>query len=194
MDTITITDMTIDELVALFSCNMNDADFYDVVAYNICLQDPEYLIYHINYLTGKRLRSAIFGLGFYSGNIDNIIYLLNRYLGSNDPLVVSEIIYVYTRIKYISAWDNLKHFISHESPFIRSAMLKYSTICLDQKQSKKELIEHLKDCHYLVRESAIDELGEIGLTEVVPYLLPLLDDPHKDVRDAAKDAISSLDK
>jgi HEAT repeat protein len=54
------------------------------------------------------------------------------------------------------------------------------------------LIHALSDQEFIVRENAIDELGELGQPEAIPYLQPLLNDEHPDVRQAAETAIEVL--
>ena len=55
------------------------------------------------------------------------------------------------------------------------------------------LIEALKDPHFIVRENAADELGELDVVTAIPDLRQLLADSHPDVRQAAQTAIEILE-
>ena len=59
--------------------------------------------------------------------------------------------------------------------------------------AKPLLYDALSSSHPIVRENAIDELDELDCKEALPRIRTLLDDPDKNVRQAAKTAIENLD-
>ncbi|MGF1490518.1 MAG: HEAT repeat domain-containing protein [Prochloraceae cyanobacterium] len=76
----------------------------------------------------------------------------------------------------------------HESQYVRGAVLRYLSR-LYSKEARSILIEALKDPGYIVRESAIDEIEELEIIDFIPYIRPLINDPHPHVRQAAATAI-----
>ena len=51
------------------------------------------------------------------------------------------------------------------------------------------LVKAVKDTHYIVRQVAADEFGEIGNAKAIFYLRPLLKDKNADVKQAASTAL-----
>ena len=192
MESIYIAGMRLEELVSMFSCDIKDDDFYDVLAYNIMLKDQNYLIKNISQYEGRRLRGTIFGLSFYSGSSQTIIELLDKYLNKGDFQIIAEVIKTYSRMNYIEGWEKTKKLLNHESPYVRSSMLRYANTCLSKDEAKDILVEKLRDTHYIVRESAIDELESLQSSDAIEYIVPLLNDENEDVKEAAKSAIDTL--
>ena len=56
----------------------------------------------------------------------------------------------------------------------------------------KPLLVALQDRHFVVRESAVDALADLGLVDALPAIRPLLHDPHPHVRQAAQTAVEHL--
>src|SRR5882672_10352880 len=90
MTSITVSDKSLEELDCLFSCKVDDDDFYMTIGYNLALTAPTHLQSHIQNYQGSRLRGALFGLGFAEARGDEIATLLRSYLNSDEEFAVSE--------------------------------------------------------------------------------------------------------
>ncbi len=53
-------------------------------------------------------------------------------------------------------------------------------------------MQGLNDSDYIVRETAVDALDDLGVTDAVSAIEMLLEDPHEDVRLAARTAVDNL--
>lgn len=78
-------------------------------------------------------------------------------------------------------------------PYVRGSVLRFISELYPESTSLL-LIEVLQDPHYIVRESAIDKLDELDVVESIPYIRPLLADPHLDTRQAAATAMQNLEE
>lgn len=117
--------------------------------------------------------------------------LLTTCLDHTEPLIVAEAI---DGLSHLGEKDVLNQVLSlraHSSPFVRGSVLRYMAR-LWPEQSFQLLIEALSDQHFIVRENALDELGELGRPEAIPHIQPFLTDEHPDVRQAAQTAIETL--
>jgi HEAT repeat protein len=82
-------------------------------------------------------------------------------------------------------------FKEHPSEYVRGSVLRFIARVHPDK-ALPIFLEKLKDPHYIVRENAADELGDLGLPSVISDLRPLLLDPHPNVRQATETAIDML--
>lgn len=117
--------------------------------------------------------------------------LLKTCLDYTEPLIIAEAI---DGLTHLGEKDVLNHVLSlrtHPSPFVRGSVLRYMAR-LWPERSFQLLIEALNDPQFIVRESALDELGELGRPEAIPHIQPYLADEHPDVRQAAQTAIENL--
>jgi hypothetical protein len=80
----------------------------------------------------------------------------------------------------------------HESAYVRSSVLRFMSK-LYPEEARSLLIEALQDRHEIVRQSAIDEIDELQMTDAIPTLRPFLNDSSPDVRQAAETAIENLE-
>ncbi|MGI9289412.1 MAG: HEAT repeat domain-containing protein [Pseudomonadales bacterium] len=193
METVYIADKSLTELESLFLCDVEDDDYYDVIAFNISQLDPRYLLNHIHEYNGSRLRAAIFGMGL-GQNSGQLNELLKSYLGNNNELVVAEAIDALRNLKNIYMWDEVKKLASHESSYVRGAVLRYVSHTLPNDEAYPILVAGLNDPHFIVRENSIDELARLGSGAACQHIHPLVNDRHPDVRQAAKSAIEALSK
>ncbi len=90
----------------------------------------------------------------------------------------------------------LRQFIRDPDPFIRVRAVTAFFWDPKDPQQRKEAIqllrERLKDPEWLVRSYALHALARLGAKETVPDILPLLNDPHPDVRNWAQKALKQL--
>lgn len=89
-------------------------------------------------------------------------------------------------------YDRVMRLRQHPSPYVQGAVLRY-VASLFPDRAFPLLIEALQDPHYIVRENAADELGELGDPAAIPHLRPLLADSHPHVRQAVETAIDMLE-
>lgn len=192
MTSVYVADRSVDELGCLFSCSVDDDDFYMVIAYNLALSSPAYLLRHIQDYEGSRLRGALFGLGFAQGYEDEILAILTTYLGSRDEFSAAEAIDALGRRRDGGPAAQIAQMRSHRSPYVRGAILRYLR-SIHGEQSSAALIDALGDEHHIVRQNAIDELVELGDPSAITHIQPLTADPHPDVRMAAESALRDLE-
>jgi hypothetical protein len=191
MESIFVADKSLQELECLYSCSVNDDDYYMILAYNIALKSPKWLRDRIHLYEDGRLRGALFGLGMSNDSDSNIDGILESYLGSANDLAIAEAIDALARRKVGRSISTVTLLSKHASPYVRGAVLRYLR-SLQGKSSVRALIAALSDSHSVVRQSAIDELAESGEVESVEYLQPLPKDSNEDVRAAARSAIEQL--
>ncbi len=117
--------------------------------------------------------------------------LLKTYLEHTEPLLVADAM---DGLGHLGEKDALNQVLSlrdHSSPFVRGSVLRYMAR-LWPEQAFQLLIEALSDQHFIVRENALDELGELGRPEAISHIQPYLTDEHPDVRQATQTAIEVL--
>ncbi|MGB3692930.1 MAG: HEAT repeat domain-containing protein, partial [Spirulinaceae cyanobacterium] len=117
--------------------------------------------------------------------------LLSQYLRDKRPIIVAEAIDGLTKQNETTAISEVSALLNSQSPYIRNSVLRYLSK-LYPEQAFPLLKEALQDPDYLVRENAVDELGELDKPEAIAYLVPLTKDPHPDVRQAVETAIDML--
>ena len=192
METIYIADKSLLELVSLFSCHVDDDDFYDVIAYNINQLDEGYFVNNISQLSGSQLKGAIFGLGFTKNKSDRLYTLLKKFLMHEDPMVVSETIDSLNNLECKESIVDVNSMLNHSSPYVRGALLRYVRKIFPEETAFDYLKEALNDDSFIVRENAIDELSELSRGDILSLITPFTEDVSEDVRQAAKTAIDNL--
>jgi hypothetical protein len=60
------------------------------------------------------------------------------------------------------------------------------------REVRKIILERLKDSHPYVREMALIAVARMKAKEAVPHILPLLNDPDKEVRETTKKTLQKL--
>lgn len=188
-NTINITGKSLIELLQLFFCNIeDDDDYYDVVSYNIAKNYPGHLEYLLNNLSGNRLRGAICGLGLANSNIKHIA----AYLNHEDERVICAAIDAARRLDPIDSWEKVKCFLSHDSPYVRGAAIRFARAALNIN-ALPFLIHALDDSHEIVRENALDELDGIADKTLKPRIELLLTDHSFAVQKAARALLESIE-
>ncbi len=141
-----------------------------------------------------RLRAIIFALTFpppvENSALKNIVI---SYLSDERPLLVAEAV---NGLAFLGATDTADAVLplrTHPNPYIKGSVLRFISR-LFPKEAPPILLEALQDPHYIVKETAIDKLDDLGVIEAIPYIRPFLSDPHPDVVEAAQTAISNLEE
>ncbi len=88
--------------------------------------------------------------------------------------------------------QQIRPLLKHTSPYVRGSALRFMSEFYPE-QAVPLLIEALNDAHFIVRENAADELGELEAVEALPFLITKLEDPHPDVCQAVETAIDMLE-
>ncbi len=114
------------------------------------------------------------------------------YLQHESPLIVAEAVDSLRRQGDKAAVDQILGLRQHSSPYVHGSVLRFMAH-LHSEKALPLLIEALRNPHFIVRENAADELGQLGAVEAIPHLRPLLNDAHPDVRQAVQTAIEILE-
>ena len=136
---------------------------------------------------GPRLRALISALTTPPANKLLESRLLS-FLKDKRPLVIMEAIDGLRLLKSYRAHSDIKKLFNTRSPYVRGSVLRYMSQ-LYPDRALPLLIKAVKDTHYIVRQGAADELGELGNAKAILYLQPLLKDKNSNVRQAASTAM-----
>ena len=118
--------------------------------------------------------------------------LLLSLLQDKRQLIVAEAIDSLTRQAEADTLQQVLPLLKHASPYVRGSVLRFMSEFYPERAIPL-LIEALNDAHFIVRENAADELGELEAVDALPFLRAKLEDPHPHVRQAAETAIEMLE-
>jgi hypothetical protein len=113
------------------------------------------------------------------------------YLDDERPEVVAEAIDSLWRYGDKKAKYRVLQLQHHRSEYVRGSVLRYISHIVP-RFAPLLLVAALGDDHFIVRETAIDELDRLEVVESLPYLYPYLADDHAQVRQAAVTAVENL--
>jgi hypothetical protein len=143
----------------------------------------------------SRLRAILFGLGQVlpqtSQQRNELNKILLKHLDSPFSLVVTEAIDSLASLRLIQSTERVLSLNQHKSPYVRGSILRFMAK-LHPRKAIPLLLESLESADAVVRENAIDELGELEVKEAIPYLSKLLNDLEPNVRQAAETALDNL--
>jgi hypothetical protein len=117
---------------------------------------------------------------------------LVSYLADARPEIVAATVDGLRRQRKADHTGRVLSLLHHPSPYVRGSVLRFMSE-LHPDNALPLLFAALSDEHFIVRENAADELGELGRPEALPHLRSLLADPDPDVRQAAQTAIEILE-
>lgn len=120
------------------------------------------------------------------------VRLIETYLSHSSPLIISRAIDQLAEKHKIEFIDDMLKFYKHQDPIVRSSALRAITSQISSDKAIPLLLDALHDPSPIVRQSALDELDELEVWEAKTDISKLLNDPDKDVRQAAKTALSNL--
>ncbi|NET65118.1 MAG: HEAT repeat domain-containing protein [Moorea sp. SIO1G6] len=146
--------------------------YYSEIALLISQQGEqgfEYLYESINSADQERLRGIIVALTESQTKTEKLRKLLIRYLDDQRPMIVAEAIDGLSKLEEKHAIDHVLVMLDHSSPYVRGSVLRFLAR-LYPEQALPQLLDKLKDPHFIVRENAVDELDELGIPTVVPCL------------------------
>jgi HEAT repeat protein len=151
-----------------------------------------YLWDHRSQLEPARLRAAIAALSASGATSEpRLRPWLRDQLAGSAPMVVAEAVDGLKMLNDTETADRILALQHHASEYVRGAVLRFARSVIPH-QAFSLLVEALKDPHYVVREGAADELGELGDRRAKTVLEPLRNDPHQHVRQAVETALELL--
>lgn len=190
---------TIDQLeknlFIFLESNKVDDDFYMDLAKKIVTQyedGSDRLIDLICDVDTLRLRASIFALSNYSPKSIELTDMLLEYIHDSREMIVSEALDGLIEVGSADLADQVQKLFSHESPYVRGAVVRFIARKLPLEDSREFLVEAINDSHNIVIQNVIDELGDLGQKDMLPLVSQFLEHPCIDVQEAAKDAIESL--
>jgi len=152
----------------------------------------EFLLNTANHCNLGQLRSILLALSFSprinDPRIDNLVEVC---LDDSRPIIIADAIRALVYRGKAELVERVMSFQHHSCEYVRGSVLVFMRELYPQ-QSLPLLLDALHDPHYIVRESAVDELDELADVSTIPAIEPLLTDPEADVRQAAKTAIENL--
>lgn len=120
--------------------------------------------------------------------------IFQAHLADSRELVVLDAIEGLAVNRDTAARDAVLPLRAHPSAWVRGAVLRYVQRCFPNEAAAFALAA-LTDDHYIVLESAIDVLDELGaVREYLDRIRPFLEDAHPDVRAAAQWAIEAAEE
>jgi HEAT repeat protein len=191
--------LNLEELIARFNMPSPEGEEYEFAYYLdvsglIAKQGAKGLAFlqeQLDKANTVRLRALLFALT--QSDIETPLSLeqLLSYLRDERPEIVAETIDSLRRQDRREVKHIVFNLLQHPSPYVRGSVLRYIS-SLYPNEALPFLIDALKDENFIVRENVADEMGELGMLEVLPYLRSLLTDSHPDVQQAAQSAIEIL--
>ncbi len=168
--------------------------YYDDVAITLRARGQrgtDTLLEHLSTL--DELRAASILVAFATPPLDeSMIPVFRAHLDDGRPRVLLEVIDGLCYLRDYEAHDRIVAFHEHASPYVRGAVLRYLSR-LFPEEALPYLRKALRDQHFVVRESAVDEYDELDAVEALDDIRPMLSDPHPDVRQAAHTTIENLE-
>lgn len=192
--------LNLEELIARFEIPPPEgeeyADAYYLEVASLIGQKGEqgvaFLVEQLGKADTARLRailSALTGAGLETPLTAEQLF---SYLEDERPEIVAEAVDGLRRQCKKEGTGRVLGLLQHPSPYVRGSVLRFMSQ-LHPDSALTLLINALKDKHFIVRENAADEMGELGKPEALPHLRSLLTDPNVDVRQAAQTAIEILE-
>lgn len=193
-----LENLNFEELLTLFQKLPPDKEdsflYYSEVAASIASKGEKgikFLYGQITKTDTPRLVGILFALAQEPQASIDVQNILCGYLNDERPMVVAEAIDGLRKLGIQGCLDQILGLRSSPSPYVRGSVLRFIARLYPDK-AINILIEALNDPDFIVRENAVDELGELEVVSAIPLLRPLLNDSHPDVRSAAQTAIETL--
>lgn len=186
--------LSVAELADRFSVVDEYDDYYETVARELYEQGRAGIEGLEQELAGRRvpqLRAALTVLAEFQGADPGFIDRVKTLVGDSEPLIAADAIRLLGSLGVTDMGELILGMREHPSPFVRASVLDYLARA-EPESAYPALLHALRDDDYIVRETAIDALDDLGATEAIPVIEPLLEDPHEDVRQAARTAVDNL--
>ncbi|WP_327148342.1 HEAT repeat domain-containing protein [Nocardia sp. NBC_01329] len=182
------------ELVARWSAGDEYDDYYEAVARELYEQGEPGIEVLTQELAGRRvpqLRAALTVLAMHQGSEVAFVEKVKLLAGDSEPVIAGDAIRLLGSLGITELGERIRGMGDHPSPFVRASVLDYLARA-EPESAYPALVQGLRDSDYVVRETAVDALDDLDSTESISAIEPLLEDPHEDVRLAARTAVDNL--
>ncbi|MGI5222430.1 HEAT repeat domain-containing protein [Nocardia sp. CA-290969] len=182
------------DLVARWSVGDEYDDYYEAVARELYEQGGPGVEVLTQELAGGRvsqLRAALTVLAMHQGSEPAFAEYVKALAGDSEPVVAADAVRLLGSFGMTELGELIRGMGDHPSPFVRAGVLDYLARA-EPESAYPALIQGLRDSAYVVRETAVDALDDLDLTEAITSIELLLEDPHEDVRQAARTAVDNL--
>lgn len=144
----------------------------------------------------SRQQAILVALGFVDKRAINELLgrlkaALALFLSNPDPQLVAKSVDCITQLGLTEMAESVTPLLNHASPFVVGSVLRFLSI-RSPSQAKPILLKALESPHPIIRQNAVDELDDLDCKEALPSILVLLNDPDKNVREAAHWATEHL--
>lgn len=145
----------------------------------------------------QRRKAILSSFGFVDRNsnkelLDRIRLEVLRSLSSSDSDLIAAGVDSANGLGFLDLAESIQPLLNHESAFVVGSVLRFLSAHFPS-EAKHVLVAALKSPQPIVRQNAIDELDELECKEALPFIIELLNDPDKSVRDAAHWAVEHLE-
>lgn len=196
-----LDNLSLDELIAcLHGPPLDGAEYarayYDEVAIHIQRHGAAgiaLLLGQIHHPDADRAGAIILALTFPQPEPAGLRDILLSHLRDERPWVVARAVDALRLLGEKRATAAIAALHDHPSPYVRGRVLAFLRHH-DPEAALPRLLAALKDQDYIIRETAVDELDEMGTVEALPAIRPLLADPHPEVRQAVQGAMRRLEE
>jgi len=211
---ITLEETNVTRLISLFNSVPSDGElyadaYYQDIADRLFQQGNERWLYleevfsfydrqsrdnPLDLLSQARMRAILFALSQVksSRKKTEITTLLKSYLEDSRPSIVAEAIDGLRHQKARKYKIHVLSLLNHVSPFVRGSVLRF-VATLYPEQSLPILLRSLDDSDAIVRENAVDELGDLGDESAISPLKVLFEnEKDQNVREAIETALEIL--
>jgi hypothetical protein len=160
-------------------------------------EEADWLLAFAPYADELRLRAILLALTCVAEELsarqrEYLCEFARRLLADKRPMVVAEAIDTLTRLGCRRAKERIATLRRHSSPYVRGSVLRY--FARHHPKEAVPLLERaLNSKQPVVRQNAVDELDEMNYTPALAKIKRLLEDPDKDVRQAARTAVEHLE-
>jgi hypothetical protein len=211
---ITLEATKLTKLISLFKSEPTDGElfadsYYQDITDRIFQQGNEGWIYleevlpfydrqsrdnHLDVLSQARVRAILFALSQAKSprKKTEVTGVLESYLEDSRPIIVAEAIDGLRHQKSRKYNIRVLSLLNHSSPFVRGSVLRFFA-ALYPEQALLILLRSLDDIDAIVRENAVDELGDLGDEVAIAPLKALLEkEKEENVREAIETALEIL--
>jgi HEAT repeat protein len=160
-------------------------------------EETKWLLAFARYADELRLRAILVAMTCVAEELSEqqreyLCELARQLLADKRPMVVAEAIDTLRLLGCRRAKDRIAALGRHSSPYVRGSVLRY--FARHHSKEAVPLLERaLNSKEPVVRQNAVDELDEMNYTPALAKIKRLLEDPDKDVRQAARTAVEHLE-
>jgi HEAT repeat protein len=172
--------------------------YYEEVAFALSRHGQmgvEFLLNHLKYSNRFQVRGILFGISVSNSKelSSTIRETLQHYMMASNkmPLVKAAAIDGLRQLHESNYLGEILKLTSHKSSHVRASALRYISH-INREIAIPKLMQGLSDKHYIVRETAIDELDDLDEISAIDSIKLLIHDHNPAVRQAANTAVKNL--